>query len=536
MEFDLIIRGGRVIDGTGNPWFAADIGVAGGRIAAVARSLEGCHARRVIEAGGRVVCPGFIDTHSHSDLVALVDPVLEPKARQGITTEVLCQDGISVAPVRPEHVEGWRRYIAALDGDPPIPWTWQSFGEYLDALAAARPAINLAALVPFGNVRQWVMGLADRRPTSEELEAMCRLIDRCMAEGAFGMSIGLIYLPCVFASTEELVRCYQAVARRGGIMVIHMRNEADYWLEAIEETLEVAGQAGVGLLISHFKAVGRHNWHKMPQALARLERARDEGIDVAFDQYPYTAGSTLLSAILPPWAVEGGPSRMLERLRVPANRERIKREIESGLPPEAGGWDNLARCAGWDGIFITSVQSEAHRWCEGKSLAEIAAVRGQDPADAAFDLLLEEQGAVGMVDFIASEECVEQALRHPLQMVCTDGLLLGSKPHPRSYGAFPRVLGRYVREKKVLTLQEAIRHMTSMPAQRLGLRDRGLIREGYWADLVVFDPDTVSDTATYDNPRQFPQGVLYTLVGGEVVIDAGRYSGARPGRVLRREG
>jgi N-acyl-D-amino-acid deacylase len=534
MEFDLMIRGGRVLDGTGNPFFYGDVGICGDRIAAVERSLAGAPARRTIDAAGLTVAPGFIDTHTHSDLMVLAEPLLEPKLRQGITTDLLCQDGISVAPTRPEHSGHWRRYIAGLDGEPGFSWSWATFDEYLQAVEAAGPGLNMAALVPQGNIRQWVLGLENRAPSPGELAQMGGLIAECMEAGAFGMSIGLIYLPCLFSAREELIEQYRVVARYGGIMVIHMRNEADYWLEAIDETIGIAEAAGVGLLISHFKAVGRQNWHKMETALAKLEAARARGVDVSFDQYPYTAGSTILSALLPPWAVEGGTGPMLSRLSRASDRARINQEIEHGLPPEAGGWDNLARCAGWEGISITSVRSEANRWMEGKRLTEIASARGVDPSDAAFDLLLEEGGAVGMIDFIASEECIRQALASDLQMVCTDGLLLGSKPHPRSYGAFPRVLGKYVRDEQVLSLQQAVRHMTSMPAQRLGLMDRGLLRAGMRADVVLFNAATVADRATYMEPRQFPEGIPFVIVGGQVAVDQGRTTGVRAGQVLRR--
>lgn len=530
----MIIAGGKVIDGTGNPFYYGDVGIRDGAIAAIGRSLAGAGTARVIDATGLVVAPGFIDTHTHSDLMVLVEPLLEPKVRQGITTELLNQDGISVAPARRTHSAHWRQYIAGLDGNPEIEWSWESFSDYLGAVAEARPGINMASLVPQGNIRQWVLGLENRAPSGRELDQMKGLIAECMEAGAFGMSIGLIYLPCVFSGKEELIEQYKVVARYDGIMVIHMRNEADYWLEAIDETLEIAERAGVGLLISHFKAVGRQNWEKMDLALERLEKARTRGIDVSFDQYPYTAGSTILAALLPPWAVEGGTEPMLARLGSRANRERIKQEIISGLPPEAGGWDNLARCAGWEGIYITSVGSDRNRWVEGKNLVEIGEARGQEPAEAAFDLLLEEGGTVGMIDFIASEECIRQALVSELQMVCTDGLLLGTRPHPRSYGSFPRVLGKYVRDEKVISLQQAVRHMTGMPAQRLGLKDRGFIREGLRADITLFDPNTVADDATYLEPRQFPTGIPYVLVNGQIVLDNGRHTDVRAGQVLRK--
>jgi N-acyl-D-amino-acid deacylase len=532
MTFDIIVRGGRVLDGAGNPWFLADVGIHGDRIEAVG-SLNGADAARIIDAAGLMVAPGFIDTHTHSDLMVFVDPRLEPKVRQGITTDLLCQDGVSAAPTRRRDAPSWRKYLAGLDGDPAMDWPWERFDEYLQAIDQVKPGINMAALVPQGNIRQWVLGLENRAPTARELDQMKGLIGECMEAGAFGMSIGLIYLPCVFADRSELVAQFKVVAKHRGIMVIHMRNEADYWLEAIDETIEIAERAEVGLLISHFKAVGQQNWAKMDAALEKLERARDRGIDVAFDQYPYTAGSTILSAILPPWAVEGGTPAMMRRLQTRADRERMQREFSTGLPPEAGGWDNIVRCAGWDGIFITSVAGDGNRWCEGKSLVEIAATIGKEPADAAFDLLLAEGGAVGMIDFIASEECVKKALTHDLQMVCTDGLLLGSCPHPRSYGAFPRMLGKYVREERALSLQQAIRHMTSMPAARLGLTDRGLIRPGMRADITVFDADTVGERGTYLEPRQYPAGIPYVLVGGQVTVDQGEHTGVRAGEVLR---
>lgn len=533
MSFDLIIKGGRILDGSGNPWFYGDIGVRGDTITAIARSLAGAEAPEVINAAGRIVCPGFIDVHTHSDLIALAQPGLEPKVHQGVTTDLLGQDGISVAPIRREHQVEWRKYIAALNGDHDIDWSWETFGEYLDALEAARPAINLASLVPQGNARQWVLGLENRAPSPAEAEQIDRLIAESLEAGGFGLSIGLVYLPCLFASTEELIRQYRICARYGGLFVIHMRNEADYWLEAMDETLMIAEQAGVSLLISHFKAVGKQNWHKMPAALEKLEQARQRGIDVSFDQYPYTAGSTVLSTILPPWANEGGTTRMLTRLREESLRRQIAREFQTGLPLSAGGWDNAVKCAGWDGIVVTSVRTPQNEWTVGCNFVQIAERRGQSPEEAAFDLLLEEEGAVGMINFIASEECIRMAMTHDLQVVGSDGLLVG-KPHPRAYGTFPRILGRYVREERVLTLQQAVRHMTSAPAQRLGLCDRGLLREGLKADIVIFDDAKVIDTGTYMEPRQFPLGIDDVLVNGVPVIRAGANTGARPGRVLRR--
>jgi len=528
---DLLIRDARVLDGSGNPWFRADVGVSDGRIAAIGRLASGPYqlsARRVIGAAGRVLCPGFIDTHVHSELAFLTDPTLEPKVRQGITTEVLGQDGLSVAPVSDATRPQFRQRLAGLLGRD-ADWTWSSVAEYLERVEAARPSVNACYLAPHGTIRAVVMGFDQRPATAEELEAMQAEVARAMAEGAVGLSSGLIYPPCAFGDAGELEALCRVAGERGGVFVVHVRNEGDGIVEAIDEVVGLTRRAGIPLHVSHLKVAGARNKSKLDAVLERFGTARAGGHDVTFDQYPYFAGSTVLDSLLPPWVLDGGVPRMLERLRDPGMRRRIAAELER--PAE---WENFVHTCGWQAVVISSVRSEANRAVVGKNLVEIARLRGVSPADACFDILLEEGAGVSMVLFWGDEDVVRRAMAHPLQMVGSDGVF-GIQPHPRVYGAFPRVLGPYVRDG-VLPLEEAVRKMTSHPAQRFGLAGRGLVKAGFWADLVLFDPDRVTDRATYEDPHQFPEGIDLVVVNGEVVVEDGRHTGARPGRVLRGNG
>ena len=518
--FDIIIKGGRVVDGSGNPWYRADVAVTKGRIAAIGRL--GSDARRIIDARGLVVAPGFIDTHSHSDLMLIAEPEARQKIMQGVTTEVIGQDGLGEAPLRDDVVDDWRRYLSGLNGDPDIDWNWRSFAEYHDRLEAARPATNVVSLVGHGNLRLLAMGMEDRPPTIQELEEMKGLLEDAMRQGAFGLSTGLIYPPCVYADTEELVELCRVAAAYGGLFVVHMRNEGDRLLESIDEVVAVGREADIPVHISHFKASGERNWGKVAEALEKLELARMEGIDLTVDQYPYVAGSTFLSSLLPVWVHEGGTEQMLRRLRDKAMRRKITAEMMEGGRGKDWGWSN---------ILVTSVRTEANKRFEGMTLKEIAKAREQTPVEAIYDLVLEEENAVTMVSFSMSEDDIRTVMRSPLQMVCTDGIVLG-KPHPRAYGSFPRIIGRYVRDG-VLRLEEAVRKMTSMPAQTFGLLDRGLLRPGMCADISVFDPDTVIDKATYQDPHQFPEGIEYVIVNGKVTVEGGEHTGARAGQVLR---
>lgn len=452
----------------------------------------------------------------------MVEPEAKQKVMQGVTTEVLGQDGLGEAPLRDDVVGDWRRYLSGLNGDPDVDWSWRSFAEYLERIEEARPATNVASLVGHGNLRLLAVGVENREPTTHELDVMKKLLIEGMRDGAYGLSSGLIYPPCVYAKTSELVELCRVAAVYGGIFAVHMRNEGDRLFDSINEVLAVGREASIPVHISHFKSSGERNWGKATEALAMLGEARLCGLDVTVDQYPYVAGSTFLSSLLPAWAHEGGTAKMLERLREPATRLKIASEMSET--------DRVSE-ERWDKVLITSLKSEANRWLEGKTLTEIAEVRGERVFDIIFDLVLEEENAVAMVSFTMCEDDVSEIMASPFQMVCTDGIVLG-KPHPRAYGAFARVLGRYVRGG-IVRLEEAVRKMTSLPSQRFGLLDRGLLRPGMSADITIFDPEKVSDRATYENPVQFPTGVEYVIVNGEVTVENCEHTGVRNGRVLR---
>ena len=373
------------------------------------------------------------------------------------------------------------------------------------------------------------MGLDNRRPTELELKRMKEITQREMEAGAFGLSTGLIYMPCAYAETGELIEVCKVVAECDGVFVVHQRSEADTILDSMREVIRIGRESGVRVHFSHFKVCGRRNWPLIDQLIEILESAEAEGIRVSFDQYPYVAGSTMLGVILPPWAHDGGTDRLLERLRSPEERRRMVRDIERGI----AGWDNFVEFAGCDGIFVTSVRTDANRDLIGKSLAEIGTLRGQDPLNAAFDLLLAEENAVGMVDFYGEEEHVIRFLSRPEQNVCTDGLL-GGRPHPRVFGSFPRVLGKYVREEGALTLEDAIGKMTSKPAEVFGFQQRGFLKAGNFADITVFNPETILDKGTFVDPVQYPAGIEHVLINGQMVVDGGNYRPKPAGRVLRR--
>ena len=523
-----------MVDGSGTPGRKADVAIQGDRIARIGQVRKN-EVVREFSAVGAVVAPGFIDTHSHSDLMVLADPALLPKLMQGVTTELLGQDGIGAAPMRKEYIAPWRQYLSGLSGDPPISWDWESLGQYAQRLSARPTGPNLALLVPQGNVRMVMLGLENVPADIFMTQAMEEEVRRAMEEGAVGISLGMIYLPCTFSRREELTQLLQACGKMGGFWAVHIRSGGDRLLESIEEVVSMAKEAEIGLHISHFKAAGKRNWHKMETALEVVDRAHREGLDITFDIYPYTAGSTMFLAILPPWAQEGGTPKTLERLRDPALRAKISGEFLTPPAPEPGAppWENYVNNAGWENIVISSVEGKKNQAYVGRSVADISEGEGKDPADTAFDLLLEENARVGMIIFSMDEERMRMGLRHPLGMVCTDGLL-GGRPHPRVYGTFPRILGRYVREKRDLSLEEAIRKMTSLPARRLGLKDRGTLAEGAAADIVVFNPTTIADRATYDNPRQYPLGIRQVIVNGVLAVEGGQHTGKLGGKVLKR--
>ena len=517
--------GGTVIDGTGAPRSAANVVVESDRIGAVGAEVTARGAP--IDCSGLVVSPGFIDMHSHSDLVCMSDPQLAAKLRQGITTEVLGQDGLSEAPIPREHIPMWRRHLSGLNGDPDLPWDWGSFGEYLERCDGA--AINMVALVGHGPIRLHAVGMENRAVTTAELDLMCEVLDRALSEGAIGFSTGLIYSPCVYGDTEELIALGRVVARHGAFMVYHMRYEGKRVLDGMAEVFRIARESGAACHISHFKARGREAWGQAPQMVAAVERAHLEGLDITADQYPYLAGSTMLGALLPPWCHAKGTEGVQNFLRDPAGRKTIEREIVEGRPD----WESTIVAVGWDNIVISGVATEHNRSLIGQSLPEIAAGWEVSPYDAMVRLLLEEDLDVSMIIHALTEEDLRTLMRQPWVMTCTDALM-GGEPHPRTYGTFPRKLGYYVREDGLESLEEAVRKMTGLPARRLGLADRGVIRPGAFADIVVFDPATIIDRATYQRPRTFPEGISHVFVNGVPAVWNGVETGRLAGRSRRK--
>lgn len=520
-----------IIDGTGKAAFMGSVLIKDDKIARISEdndaSLE-ANADRVIDGEGLTLAPGFIDTHSHSDLKVLSEPELLPKLHQGITTEVLGQDGISMAPLPIEYIEPWKKNLAGLDGtDDALSWTYQNTKEYLRLVADAAPALNESYLLPHGNVRMEAMGLDNRPAGKEDIQRMCEIVRREMEAGCLGLSSGLIYMPCAYGQTEELIEMCKVVAQYDGVFVVHQRSEADDILLSMDEILRIGKESGVAIHFSHFKVCGKQNWDKIDEMLAKLDKAKAAGIMCSFDQYPYVAGSTMLGVILPPWVHDGGTDKVVERLQDEGLREKMKEDIANGID----GWDNFIQFAGTEGIYITSVVSEKNQDVVGLSLEQLGEKRGKNALDAAFDLLAEEKNAVGMVDFYGTEEHVVKIMKRPEMNLCTDGLLSG-KPHPRVYGSFPRVLGKYVREERQLTLEEAVRKLSGKAADALHIKNRGYIREGYYADLCIFNPETITDKGTFTEPEQFPEGIEYVLVNGEVALAKGVATGSRAGRVI----
>ena len=526
--FDIIIKDGNIYDGTENPWTKSDIGIKDGVISKIG-DLRNERAKRVIYANKMAVTPGFIDTHVHSDLLCIKPEIHKIKVLQGVTTELFGQDGISVAPVSEETKPLWQKQLKGLNGDIGE-WPWNTIEEYLSFLDQSDLAGNATYLVPHGAVRTLVMGFEGREATKEEMIKMRELVEEGMRQGAVGLSSGLVYPPNVFSSKEELIEICKGAAKYDGCFVVHIRNESNKSLEALEEVIDVARQSGVRLHVSHFKVAGKINRSKYEQALVKMEEARQEGIEVTFDQYPYTAGSTVFHAILPPWMHSGGTAQLLEKLKDTDVQSRIKEDFKNN-----SDYENWVQTCGWENITLTSVSTEQNRWVEGKNMVEIAEILGIEPEDAAFKLLLEENAGITMLVHWGEEEVITGGMQHPLQMVGSDGIF-GGKPHPRLYGTYPRVLGHFVREKQALTLEQAVRKMTGAPAQLLRLKNRGFIKEGFAADIVIFDPDTIKDNATYEDPLQEPSGIHYVLVNGEITVEDGKFLGVTAGTVIRREG
>jgi N-acyl-D-amino-acid deacylase len=533
---ELVLKGGLIYDGTGRPPFKGEVAIHGDAILAV--EAEGAlRGAEELDCRGLAVAPGFIDTHSHSDIRVLTEPALPMKVRQGITLEVFGQDGLSVAPVRRADRAQVAQQLAGLDGSLGHEWEWQTVAEYLDAIGRARPSLDCAYLIPHGQVRLCAMGMEDRRATPDEIAAMQQLIREGMREGALGLSTGLIYPPCCYADTAELIELARTVAEFDGLFVAHMRSESDYITDSVAEMIDIGQASGARVHISHFKIAGRENFTRLDAMLEMIHAAQAAGLRLTADQYPYTAGSTMLGAMLPPWAHAGGVEATLERLASPNERQRMRRQMFDRGPSH---WDNFWKWSGAEGIIISDIPSGNHPDYVGKNLAEAAAlarraerVSEEAAMDFAFDLLARERLGVGMISFSQSEEVMRRIMREPYVNVCTDGLL-GGKPHPRAYGTYPRILGRYVREQNHISLAEAVRRMSGLAAETFQLRQHGLIAEGRRANLVVFDAGRVIDRATYADSRQYPEGIHHVIVAGQPVIRHGESYIEGSGAAIRR--
>ncbi len=529
LVLDLVLQNGRVVDGTGNPWFFGDVGIKDGIIVELGRVNR--RGLETIDAGGRVVSPGFIDGHCHSDLMVLDDPRSEIKLQQGVTTEVVGNCGMTPAPFAPHNLDLLRTYVEPVLGDTEREWRWETVEQYFDALLDARPSENVATYVGHGTLRIAVMGFENRPASGEELDRMKRLLEEALQAGAIGLSLGLMYAPGSYTPREELAELCSVLSRYGGLLATHIRGEGNSLIPSIEEVIWIAERSGVPLQVSHLKAAGGSNWGSVNKAMELIERARSRGLDVTCDVYPYTAGSTSLTTLLPPWALEGGVSQTLERLGDPASRERIRSELRE----DQDDWDNLVASTGWDSVYISSLSRDHDANLAGKNVVEVSESRGIEPEDCMMDLLLEQDGKVSIVFFHMAGSDVEQVIRWERSLIASDSLHdQAEKPHPRLYGTFPHVLARYVREKKLLSLEEAVRKMTSFPARRFKLGKRGLIAPGYAADLVVFDSEKIVDTATYEDPKHFPEGISHVLVNGAKAVEAGALLRTGEGTVIRR--
>jgi N-acyl-D-amino-acid deacylase len=532
--FDTIITNGHIVDGTGSPWYSGDVGIRDGRIAAIG-NLSAATRKRTVDAKGRVVAPGFIDMLGQSEMTILVDPRLPSKIYQGITTEITGEGG-SAAPLNDAIIAadrpGYEHYKINPD--------WRTFRQYFSRLEKQGIGINLASYVGATQVRRMVLGDADVQPTPEQLEKMEALVSEAMRDGAVGVSTSLMYAPAPYARTEELIALAAEASKSGGIYATHMRNESDSVLESIDEAVRIGREAHIPVEIWHFKVAGKANFGRMPGLVARVNQARAEGVDVEADTYAYTAWFNSMSAFVPAWAHDGGDAKLIERLQDPATRGRIRKDMETPSKDWDNEWDEIS---GPQDVMISVVQNPALKKFQGKRLTEVAKIMGRNPMDALFDLLIEDKAFTNCAVFGMSEPDVALALEQPWVSVDNDssgaspeGILGEEHPHPRAYGTFPRILRKYVREEKKLTLEEAIRKFSALPAQRMRLADRGVLKQGMWADVVVFDPETVRDVATFDDPNRLSEGMEYVLINGVLVIESGKMSGALPGKVLRGAG
>jgi dihydroorotase/N-acyl-D-amino-acid deacylase len=528
--FDTIIKNGHVVDGTGSPWYAADVAIRDGRIAAIGK-LDTVQARRVIDAAGKVVAPGFIDMLGQSELSILVNPHVPSKLYQGITTEITGEGG-SAAPLNDAIIKADHVTYEHLGINP----DWLTLQTYFGKLDEQGIGINLATYVGATQVRRMILGDVDRAPSPAELDQMKSLVRQAMKDGAVGLSTALQYPPAPYAKTEELIALASEAARYGGIYASHIRDEGNAIIPALDEAIRIGREARIPVEVWHLKAAGKVNWGRMPEIVAHIQKARDGGVDITADTYAYPAWFNNLSAFIPPWAHDGGDQKMIERLKDPAARARIRKDMQT----HSTDWDNeWEEVPGPESILVSVVSNPKLVPLQGKTIDQIARQWNKDPIDTICDLLIEDRGFTDVAVFGMDERDVALALRQPWVSICNDsqgtspdGLLGIEHPHPRAYGTFPRILRKYVREEKKLTLEEAIRKFAALPAQKMRLADRGVLKAGMWADVVVFDPDTITDRATFENPNQLSVGMQYVLVNGVLVIDGGKMTDALAGQVL----
>lgn len=527
--FDILIKGATIVDGTGKQPWVGDAAISGDRFVALDRSIP-AEARRLIAAEGHILAPGFIDIHCHSDFLLFDHPEADIKLRQGVTLEVLGNCGTSLAPLA-----DISRALVPAESDSDIhSWThpldWSTYGQYVNIIQTSGLSINVAGLVGHGTLRLTAMGPSDAAPTAGQLARMKSLLTEAMDEGAAGMSTGLIYAPGCFAETHELIELARVAGGKGGYYASHTRNEADRIIAALEEVIQIGREAQIPVHVSHLKIAGRKNWSLWESVVEKLESARSDGVDISCDVYPYFHSCTTILALLPPWSLEGGMASLMPRLKDPGQRERIIGEIQNGI----AGWENMVLHSGLDKIVLSSFKSGNRKELEGKSIARIAEEAQRDPYNLLLDLVASENGAITIITESMNEKNMVRFLSLPFAMVGSDGSPSRGRPHPRLYGTFPRVIRRVVRELGALSLETAVHKMSGLTARRLGLKDTGILRKGFRADAVLFDPLTFGDTATYDQPRSFPRGLLATIVNGEVVIDGKTHTGAKAGKFYRK--
>ena len=546
--FDLLIKNGKIVDGTGNPWFWGDVAIKDGKIVEVGL-IDGSSAQQVIDAKGLVVAPGFVDIHTHADFILPLKEhaqILEPFVHQGITTIVTGNCGYSTAPINPETLDLMKKYSAFIKARE-LSWEWRDMKGYMDFIEKQGVAFNVVSLAAHGAIRIYVKGFDSSPATSSEKEKMAKLAREAMEQGAFGLSAGLIYPPGSYSDTDELIAICKPLKDFGGVFTCHLRGESEVLLSATKEIIKVGEANGIAVEHSHLETWGKEYWPQRDRLLALHDEARARGVDITFDVIPYTFANTTLMAILPPWSLEGGVDKLIERLKDKEVRKRIETDVEETVsvwPPWLpGGWPhNLARVSGWKGIVIICVDSKANKHMEGRILSEIAEEAGKNPFDMAADLIIEEEGNVMALYFgsdgdMETDEGLRKVIAHPRAAINTDAILTGKGiPHSAAYGSFPKVLGYFSRELGLFTMEEAVRKMTSLSMQRFGIRDRGLIREGCFADITIFNEATVGEKGTYFDSAHFPEGIEYVIINGTPVLQDGVYNGKLCGHVLRKQG